>query len=55
MEPELGRRLSLALERRNRARYVMGIEVGREDAEETIGLARELLAILESRLEEGIC
>lgn len=50
VEPELGRRLNVALERRNRARYMMGVEVGREEAEEAIDLARKLLALLESRL-----
>jgi len=50
VEAELGRKLTLALEARNRARYVIGVEVGREDAEEAIDLARKLMALLESRL-----
>ncbi|MFQ6091542.1 MAG: HEPN domain-containing protein [bacterium] len=51
VKTELGRRLRLALGKRNQARYVFSAHVGREDAEEVINLAEVLLAILERRLK----
>ena len=47
---ELGRRLNLALTKRNQARYEPHVEITRADAVAIIALAKDLLALLEQQL-----
>jgi uncharacterized protein (UPF0332 family)/predicted nucleotidyltransferase len=49
---ELGRRLNLALTKRNQARYEPHSEISQADAAAIIALAKELLALLEQQLYE---
>jgi len=50
VDPQLGRRLNSALEKRNRARYAYEVDIQKGDAEEVIGLAESLLNLFESKI-----
>ncbi len=50
---EFGRRLNRALDKRNDARYEPHAEITKDDAQEVIALAKDLIAILEKNIHNG--